>query len=72
MDSRVCRKENCENEEGNCPVLGNDGLPVKIYCGGGRMDEIPFNPPFAKGEDRGRSLLQRGKKIVYIEDVKSV
>ena len=29
MDSRVCKKEKCENKEGNCPVLGSDGLPVQ-------------------------------------------
>ncbi len=29
MDSGICRKDSRENKEGNCPVLGNDGLPVQ-------------------------------------------
>lgn len=40
MSVRDCSKKNCKNEEGNCSVLGEDGLPVQ--CVGAWVEDKYF------------------------------
>jgi len=66
MDSRVCRKENCKNEEGNCPVLGKDGLPVQCV---GRWveDKYFFLEAYLNASREARRKFTDRNNAVFID-----
>lgn len=66
MSIRDCSKKNCKNEEGNCPVLGEDGLPVQCV-GAWAEDKYFFLEAYLNASCEVRRKFADQNNAVFID-----
>jgi len=66
MSVRDCSKKNCKNEEGNCPALGEDGLPVQCV-GGWSEDKYFFLEAYLNASCEARRKFADKNNAVFID-----
>jgi len=66
MNVRDCSKKNCKNEKGNCPVLGEDGLPVQCV-GAWAEDKYFFLEAYLNASCEARRKFADKNNAVFID-----
>lgn len=66
MSGRDCSKKDCKNEEGNCPALGEDGLPVQCV-GAWAEDKYFFLEAYLNASCEARRKFTDRNNAVFID-----
>lgn len=66
MSVRDCSKKNCKSEEGNCSVLGEDGLPVQCV-GAWAEDKYFFLEAYLNASCKARRKFANRNNAVFID-----
>lgn len=66
MTIRNCKKQSCKNEDGNCPILGYDGLPVQCV-GPWVEDKYFFLEKYLNASSKARRKFADKDNAVFID-----